>query len=113
MQAAGDAIKQVPVGSPRHLTCQSHRNIPGLVQPFTVFGEEIPQPTAMKAGTIDVDDGEENIRSDKMELLSKRVHLSNEFAFLSSDILPHAVVKPWSQPMEVDHHSARWEAHPL
>ena len=46
----------------------------------------------MKAGTVDVEDGQENIRCGIVELLGKRVHLANELALLHGHVLLHAVV---------------------
>ena len=69
VQAVGDALDQVPVGSPWYFTGQPHADIPRLVEALTLLAEQIPQATAMKAGTVDVEDGQENIRSGIVELL--------------------------------------------
>ena len=76
MQGVGDALDQVPVGSPWHFTGQPHADIPRLVKALTLLAEQIPQSTAMKAGAVDVEDGQENIRSGIVELLGKRIHNS-------------------------------------
>ena len=92
VQQRGDTFNQVSMCCPGHIACQSHGDIPRLVQPVTILGKQVPQPTTMKAGTIDVDDVDEHIRTDKVELLRKRVHLSNKIGFLPGNILLHAVV---------------------
>ena len=76
MQAVADALDQVPVGSPRHFTCQPNADIPGLEEAFTLLAVQIPQATAMKAGTVNVEDGQEHIRGGIVELLGKKIHLA-------------------------------------
>ena len=87
MKAVGDVFYSVSMSGPRQVEDVPASHIPRCVKLLTTFSKYIPESRSIETSAIDVKDFHLNIRLSKMNILLKRIKLSNKLFPLDREIL--------------------------